>query len=213
MDDEFKKFFSNFSDVSLINLKCLYFSNIMTNKVIIYLTRHGESEYNVLKKIGGNSNLTDKGLHYSKVLYEYFQNDKIDVYTSNLNRTIQTSQYFHETRAYPELNEINSGICDSKTYEEIKSLYPEEYEKRKISKYCYRYPKGESYEDIKNRLSSKKHHFLDAIVPPFWLHLASNFAPFWDHFSLQCLGIFTMRFFLKFAAFPIPQILNFGALA
>ena len=71
------------------------------------------------------------------------------------------SQYFHETRAYPELNEINSGICDSKTYEEIKSLYPEEYEKRKISKYCYRYPKGESYEDIKNRLISPKrelHH-------------------------------------------------------
>jgi broad specificity phosphatase PhoE len=131
----------------------LYFSNIMTNKVIIYLTRHGESEYNVLKKIGGNSNLTNKGLHYSKVLYEYFQNDKIDVYTSNLNRTIQTSQYFHETRAYPELNEINSGICDSKTYDEIKSLYPEEYEKRKVNKYCYRYPKGESYEDIKNRVT------------------------------------------------------------
>ena len=131
----------------------LYFSNIMTNKVIIYLTRHGESEYNVLKKIGGNSNLTDKGLHYSKVLYEYFQNDKIDVYTSNLNRTIQTSKYFHEIRAYPELNEINSGICDSKTYDEIKSLYPEEYEKRKINKYCYRYPKGESYEDIKNRVT------------------------------------------------------------
>ena len=130
----------------------LYFSNIMTNNVIIYLTRHGESEYNVLKKIGGNSNLTDKGLHYSKVLYEYFQNDKIDVYTSNLNRTIQTSQYFHETRAYPELNEINSGICDSKTYDEIKSLYPEEHEKRKVNKYCYSYPKGESYEDIKNRV-------------------------------------------------------------
>ena len=59
----------------------------------------------------------------------------------------------------------------------------------------------------------KKHYLLDAFLPPFWLHLASKLAPFWDHFSLQCLGIFTMRFFLKFAAFPIPQILNFGALA
>lgn len=125
----------------------------MTNNVIIYLTRHGESEYNVLKKIGGNSNLTENGIHYSKVLYEYFQNDKIDVYTSSLNRTIQTSQYFPEKRSYPQLNEIKSGICDGKTYDEIKSLYPEEYEKRKINKYCYRYPKGESYEDIKNRVT------------------------------------------------------------
>ena len=96
----------------------------MTNNVIIYLTRHGESEYNVLKKIGGNSNLTENGIHYSKVLYEYFQNDKIDVYTSSLNRTIQTSQYFPEKRSYPQLNEIKSGICDGKTYDEIKSLYP-----------------------------------------------------------------------------------------
>lgn len=125
----------------------------MTTEQVIYLTRHGESEYNVLKKIGGNSNLTDKGLHYSKVLYEYFQNDKIEVYTSNLNRTIQTGQYFYETTACPELNEINSGICDSKTYDEIKSLYPEEYEKRSKNKYYYRYPNGESYEDIKNRVT------------------------------------------------------------
>ena len=59
----------------------------------------------------------------------------------------------------------------------------------------------------------KQHRFLDAFLAPFWLHLASDLAPFWDHFSLQFLGIFTMRFFLKCAAFPIPQILNFGALA
>lgn len=124
----------------------------MITEQVIYLTRHGESEYNILKKIGGNSKLSEKGLQYSKVLYEYFQNDKIDVYTSNLNRTIQTSQYFHETKAYPELNEINSGICDSKTYDEIKIMYPDEYHKRNENKYYYRYPKGESYEDIKNRV-------------------------------------------------------------
>ena len=125
----------------------------MTSKQIVYLTRHGESEYNILKKIGGNSKLTEKGSHYSKVLYEYFQSTDVEVYTSNLKRTSQTAQYFHVSKAYHELNEINSGICDSKTYDEIKSLYPEEYEKRSKNKYYYRYPNGESYEDIKNRVT------------------------------------------------------------
>lgn len=125
----------------------------MTNEQVIYLTRHGESEYNILKKIGGNSKLTERGLQYSKILYEYFQDTDIEVSTSNLNRTSQTAQYFQVSKAYPELNEINSGICDSKTYNEIKSLYPEEYEKRSKNKYYYRYPSGESYEDIKNRVA------------------------------------------------------------
>jgi len=140
----------------------------MTNKVTFYLTRHGESEYNILKKIGGNSKLSEKGLQYSKVLYEYFQGKNIDVYTSNLNRTLQTAQYFHATKAYPDLNEINSGICDSKTYDEIKIMYPDEHAKRSENKYYYRYPKGESYEDIKNRvtpfmrqiLNSTKNHLI-----------------------------------------------------
>ena len=59
----------------------------------------------------------------------------------------------------------------------------------------------------------KKHCLLGAFLPPFWFHLASKLVPFWDHFSLQFFGIFTMRFFLKFSEFPIPQIFNFGALA
>jgi len=140
----------------------------MISEQVIYLTRHGESEYNILKKIGGNSKLNERGLQYSKVLYEYFQEKKIQVHTSKLIRTSQTAQYFQVSKAYPELNEINSGICDSKTYDEIKSLYPEEYEKRSHNKYYYRYPNGESYEDIKNRvapfmkkiLTSRENHLI-----------------------------------------------------
>ena len=58
-----------------------------------------------------------------------------------------------------------------------------------------------------------KHRFLDAFLAQCWFHLASNLAPFWDQCSLQFLGIFPIRFFLRLAAFPIPQIFNFGALA
>ena len=39
------------------------------------------------------------------------------------------------------------------TYQEIKERYPEEYMKRKRNKLEYRYPDGESYLDVKDRLS------------------------------------------------------------
>ena len=39
------------------------------------------------------------------------------------------------------------------SYEEIKTRYPMEYEKRERNKLEYRYPDGESYIDVKERLS------------------------------------------------------------
>lgn len=34
----------------------------------IYLSRHGESEYNIEDRLGGNSNLSQKGQKYAKAL-------------------------------------------------------------------------------------------------------------------------------------------------
>ena len=59
----------------------------------------------------------------------------------------------------------------------------------------------------------KKHRFLDAFWAPFWVHLASKLAPFWDYFLLQCFGIFPMRFFLIFSSFSTPQTFNVRSLA
>ena len=39
---------------------------------ILYLSRHGESEYNILKRIGGNSNITANGEKYAKKIHNYF---------------------------------------------------------------------------------------------------------------------------------------------
>ena len=52
----------------------------------IYLSRHGESLYNKIGKIGGNSDLSEKGIEYSKKLAEYINNldNKIPVYTSTI---------------------------------------------------------------------------------------------------------------------------------
>ena len=51
-----------------------------------------------------------------------------------------------------ELREIDSGICDSMTYEEIQAQFPVEWEERQRFKLEYRYPNGESYLDVIHRL-------------------------------------------------------------
>ena len=38
----------------------------------LYLTRHGESEFNVAGKIGGDSPLAPRGKEYAEVLGDYF---------------------------------------------------------------------------------------------------------------------------------------------
>lgn len=130
----------------------------MVNK-IIYLSRHGKSQFNVKKLIGGDSELTQEGMRYSKLLFDFFKDKKVKVWTSQLKRTNQTGQYFDKDKIqrFAELNEINSGICDSMTYQQIEEKYPEEFNKRKNDKYFYRYPEGESYYDIDQRLKNIYH--------------------------------------------------------
>jgi len=129
----------------------------MKNKKILFLSRHGESEYNVKKLLGGDSNLTNNGIIYSKKIFELFKNKYeskgLNIWTSCLKRTIQTAQYFDKTTQFKELNEINSGICEHMTYQEVKEKYPEVYSDRSKDKYNYKYPEGESYQDIHNRLN------------------------------------------------------------
>uniref|UniRef100_A0A8D2M0X4 6-phosphofructo-2-kinase/fructose-2,6-bisphosphatase 2 n=2 Tax=Zonotrichia albicollis TaxID=44394 RepID=A0A8D2M0X4_ZONAL len=44
------------------------------------------------------------------------------------------------------------GVCEEMTYAEIEAKYPEEFAMRDQEKYLYRYPGGESYQDLVQRL-------------------------------------------------------------
>lgn len=48
---------------------------------------------------------------------------------------------------------MNGGDYSRMTYEEIKKKFPEEFAKRERNKLEYRYPDGESYLDVKERLN------------------------------------------------------------
>ncbi|KAJ0244882.1 hypothetical protein HA466_0184070 [Hirschfeldia incana] len=125
----------------------------------ILLTRHGESMDNVRGRTGGDSVISESGKIYAKKLANFVEkrlkNEKAaSIWTSTLQRTVLTAG---SIVGFPKvqwraLDEINSGVCDGMTYEEIKKIMPEEFESRRKDKLRYRYPRGESYLDVIQRL-------------------------------------------------------------
>lgn len=124
-----------------------YLMNIHITPRSIYLTRHGESVYNLMGRIGGDSDLSERGWQYARALSQYISDQKINqlrVWTSQLKRTIQTAEWIQAPQErWKALDEIDAGICEEMTYEEIQEKYPEEFALRDQDKFHYRYPKGE----------------------------------------------------------------------
>ncbi|XP_075039133.1 6-phosphofructo-2-kinase/fructose-2,6-bisphosphatase 4 isoform X1 [Mixophyes fleayi] len=133
-----------------------YLMNIHVTPRSIYLCRHGESELNVKGRIGGDSGLSNRGKEFAERLAKYIHEQNIHdlkVWTSQMRRTIQTAEAVGVPyEQWKTLNEIDAGVCEEMRYEEIQESYPLEFALRDQDKYRYRYPKGESYEDLVQRL-------------------------------------------------------------
>ena len=101
----------------------------------LYLIRHGQSEWNELKKIQGqiNTNLTKHGKDQAKMLANMLIDEKIDViYTSDLNRAKDTAKTISEKINKPLihsefLREIKFGIWEGLTISEIEDRYIDQY--------------------------------------------------------------------------------------
>uniref|UniRef100_A0A3P9A880 6-phosphofructo-2-kinase domain-containing protein n=1 Tax=Esox lucius TaxID=8010 RepID=A0A3P9A880_ESOLU len=133
-----------------------YLMNIHITPRAIYLCRHGESDLNVKGRIGGDSGLSSRGKEFAKCLGKFIQGQNITdlkVWTSQMKRTIQTAEAIAVPyEQWKALNEIDAGVCEEMMYEEIQGHFPLEFALRDQDKYRYRYPKGESYEDLVQRL-------------------------------------------------------------
>ncbi|PIO65485.1 phosphoglycerate mutase family protein [Teladorsagia circumcincta] len=120
--------------------------------------KHGQSEYNAMGRLGGDSPLTAEGEKYAEALGKFFEKAQISdlrIWCSQKVRAAQTAQKlksaFH-TEYWKALDEIDAGICEGLTYDDIQLRYPKQAEDRARDKYHYRYPSGESYEDVVSRL-------------------------------------------------------------
>ena len=154
----------NFTEKLLINnvigvnesLIMSYLMNLRLNKHPIYITRHGQSENNVKRIIGGDADITEEGKFYAVKLHEYINKeieDEFIIFTSCLKRTKQTAKHFTQKKIESRLlNEIHGGICENLSYDEIEDKYPNITIDRKKDKLRFRYPQGESYLDLFERL-------------------------------------------------------------
>ena len=125
----------------------------------LYVTRHGETDYNVENLVCGrsNANLTKLGMQQAKNLQERLKDiDYQYLYVSPLKRAIDTAKYANvkelEMIIEPRIQEINFGI-----YEGV----PRSSDGFLENKYNlgYRYPTGESFVELCVRVYS----FLDEI--------------------------------------------------
>jgi broad specificity phosphatase PhoE/predicted kinase len=135
-----------------------FLMNLHLTERPIWLTRHGESVYNVAGVLGGDPDLTPDGHGYAQSLAAFLDRrypDRNDVviWTSSLRRAVQTAAPLGRTAwAWRALDEIDGGICDSMSHAQIQEQLPEEYAARRRNKFTYRYPRGESYQDLIVRL-------------------------------------------------------------
>ncbi|KAI9993218.1 hypothetical protein PInf_015289 [Phytophthora infestans] len=128
----------------------------------IWLSRHGESMYNTQKRIGGDAPLSPLGVQYAEQLDRFIDayyptpDTELAVWTSTMLRTGMTVERIaargRSIVKWKQLDEIDAGICDGMTYEQVAEEMPEEYLARKNNKLHYRYPRGESYQDVIHRL-------------------------------------------------------------
>ncbi len=133
---------------------------VVTDRVKnLYLIRHGETYFNLENRIGGDSDLTEYGREQANALAAYFQKKKTPlIFTSKKRRTVQTAEPIKKLQKkctiipLEEFNEIDAGVCECMSYQEIRGNMPQVYLQRKRDKYNYIYEDGEGYVSMKKRV-------------------------------------------------------------
>ena len=125
----------------------------------LYLARHGQTEFNVQGRIGGEPPLTALGRSQAEALARHMRDRRIDwVFTSTRLRSHETAAPLLVERpgahamALKEFDEIWAGDCEGMLYSEIRRSMPDVTAGRNADKYGYAYPNGESYAILRERV-------------------------------------------------------------
>ena len=158
--------------------------NDKNDKVLkLYIVRHGETEWNVIKRFQGqlNTPLTEKGIKKLKETGKKLENVLFDeVYTSELGRTVASAEIIlNENRGYrnkkrelkklSELNEVYFGVWQGLTYEEVFLKYPEE-----ANNYFYNVKNYKAENVEAEKLEDALERFLKGINKILNIHKSGN---------------------------------------
>ena len=140
------------------------------NTEIIFI-RHGETDFNRARLYFGHldPDLNETGieqLRKAKILFEKREKMPDVVFSSDLKRCSQSMEILQideetEKILTKDLREINFGIFEGKTYEEIKNEYPEETERMINDWRNFKADKGESLKDVMIRTVKKMDEIIE----------------------------------------------------
>ena len=142
----------------------------------LILVRHGESEWNRAGRIQGqiNSPLTDLGINQAKAIREYLSgillNQQLEIYTSPLDRALQTAEIIAQGIEYPSrkiiieerLNDFNVGeISGTFGWDKVAEIFPEQAQLRLQDPMRFHPSGGESGTEFEARLRSLLEDLMD----------------------------------------------------
>ena len=127
--------------------------------ITLYITRHGETEWNQEKRMQGwlDSNLTESGMKNAVSLGERLKETEFTaIYSSPSGRTQATTNLIRGERDIPviydeNLREIKLGQWEGKTHSSIKELYQTQYESYWNAPHQYTTVGGETFEETRAR--------------------------------------------------------------
>ena len=127
----------------------------------ILLTRHGQTEWNLLKKVQGKANieLNEKGIQQAEIIRDYLKEESIDlILCSPLKRAIQTAEIINQGR---DIKMIIDERISERDFGEFESLPSEDFDFNAFWSYKknLKYNKAENIKDFFKRV----YNFLDNI--------------------------------------------------
>ena len=142
----------------------------------LILVRHGESEWNRAGRIQGqvNSPLTDLGINQAKAIRDHLSgillNQQLEIYTSPLDRALQTAEIIAQGIDYPSrkiiieerLNDFNLGeISGTFGWDKVAEIFPEQAQLRLQDPMRFHPSGGESGAEFEARLRSLLEDLMD----------------------------------------------------
>jgi alpha-ribazole phosphatase len=126
----------------------------------IYLMRHGDSRQDQVKRYIGQADvlLNDIGRTQASYWHKALAEIPLErIFCSDLSRSLETARIIADDRSesiqpLQKLREINLGAWDGLSFDEVKNLYPTEFERRGADLATYRTPGGECFADVAARV-------------------------------------------------------------
>jgi broad specificity phosphatase PhoE len=128
-----------------------------------YLIRHGQKEpgkfYNPVLR-HQDPPISESGINEANQVALYFQSIKVhSIYVSCYKRTFETIEPLSkklgiEPQIDSRLNELDNGLIDDMDEQEFEQRFPEVWKAYKARKSDFRFPKGETGQEARERVAS-----------------------------------------------------------